>query len=179
MPPALYTVPQTADVTDPVMASAVARFKLRSPKPEAITGLGSAAAPMPDATIGIHLLEAYAHVNSAMGDWMIPGAYLLQIDASLDGAALQLAAASLFTNRGLNRQAGADNTLDLAFDRAMAYLGSLTSPSRTRVPQYIDSSGSNTAANAPTIRSSHRSDDFVRRQMDGCDGPPSPWWPVS
>lgn len=160
----LYDVPQTADVADPAMASAVARFKLRAPKPEAITGTG-AGVPMPDGTIGIHLFEAYAHVNEALADRMGPDVYLLQIDAALDGAAMQIAAATLYSARGMNRQAGADNTIDEGWTRARAHLADLTSSTRNKLPRYVDSSGSNQPADAPLVRSSPRCDDFVYRDL--------------
>lgn len=117
----LYAVPQSADTTDPTVAAAVARFKLRCPKPEAILGTGGPAL-LPDTTIALHLERAYDSVRSALGDRLTDGVTLLQVDASLDGAASEIASMTLYRARGFNRQQGGDSTIEAAGQEALAFL---------------------------------------------------------
>jgi hypothetical protein len=96
------------------MTAAVARFKLRAPKPEAFV--------MADGTIALHLEEAYDAVRSALGDRMTETATLLQVDATLDGVAMKLASRSLMSDRGYQRDEGTDSTIEAAGKWADAYL---------------------------------------------------------
>lgn len=143
----LYAVPQTAVVTDPVVAAAVARFRLRAPKPEAF-------ATIADDTIALHLEEGYDAVGSALGDRAtLP---LLQVDARLDGAAMRLACRTLMADRGYNRDAGTDDEIAKLAEMAEAFLArcrpSGDANGKTENPRYIDSGG-NQPLDAPFFTS--------------------------
>ena len=165
----LYAVPQSADVTDPTVAAAVARWKLRAPKPEAITGMGTGAIIVADATIALHLESGYDAIGSALGDRAtLP---LLQVDANLDKVAMCVASLSLFQARGYERKAGADTTFDKAGDWAETFLArcrpSGDENGKTENPRFVDSAG-NVPLDAPIITSalggvgaSARSDSFI------------------
>jgi hypothetical protein len=165
----LYGVPQTDSATDPVMSLAVARFKASAPKAEAITGNGSGA--IPDSTIALHLAKAYGRVRSALGDRLSDGAVLIQIDAALDDAALQIAALSLYRLRGYTRQAGTDNSIEIAGKEALDFLArcrpSGDANGKTENPVFVADDGVS-SADAPAFTSplgspggSGRSDAFI------------------
>lgn len=156
----IYAVPQTDQTSEPAMAALVARLRLTAPKPDAIAATGSP--NISDATIALHLTKAIGEITSALGDTATPP--LLQWDGALDGVCIDLATVRIFNTRGRNRQAGADASLDAVGDDARAYLarcrpGSPTGKSEN--PFFIDS-GSNVARDAPSIKSSGRSDDFIK-----------------
>jgi hypothetical protein len=174
----LYSVPQTDAATDPVMAAAVARFKLSAPKQEAITGNGAGA--VPDATIALHLAKAYALVRSALGDRLSEGAALLKVDAALDDAAMQVAALKIYRLRGFNRQAGADNSIQEAGKEGLEFLARCRptgdANGKTENPVFIADDGV-TNADAPTFTSalgspggSGRSDAFIEARADLAGG---------
>lgn len=177
----LYSVPQTDDATDSAMSLAVARFKASAPKPEAITGNGSGG--IPDATIALHLAKAYGRVRSALGDRMSEGASLLKIDAALDDCAMQITALSIYRLRGINRQAGADASIEAAGQEALDFLARCRptgdANGKTENPVFVSDDGV-TTADAPAFTSSlgspggsGRSDAFIdaRRDLAGGRGP--------
>lgn len=174
----LYSVPQTDDATDPVMLAAVARFKSSAPKAEAITGNGSGG--IPDATIALHLAKAYGRVRSALGDRLSDGAALLKVDAALDDAAMQIAALSLYRLRGYTRQAGTDNSIEMAGKEALEFLARCRptgdANGKTENPVFVADDGV-TNADAPTFTSalgspggSGRSDAFIEARADLAGG---------
>lgn len=175
----LYVVPQSADVTDPTVAAAVARWKLRAPKPAAITGTGTGAIIVQDSTIALHLESGYDAVRSALGDRMTEGATLLQIDAQLDKAAMAIASTSLFQARGMNRQEGADSSIETAGKAAEAYLERCRpggGGGKSENPRFLTSDNV-TTADAPVLTSamgqpggSGRSDAWIEPRADLAGG---------
>lgn len=151
----LYDVPQTDSPTEPAMASLIARFRLRCPKPEAL-----AAPAASDATIALHLAEWIARIGAALGDRAtLP---IRRWDASLDGGCITLASWGVYDTRGRNRQAGADNSIDAVGKRQDAYLAQLMSADRQQQPIYEDSGG-NHPQDAPMVSSNQSSSTWTRR----------------
>lgn len=178
MGPLLYGVPQTDDATDSVMSAAVARLKASAPKAEAITGNGSGG--IPDSTIALHLAKAYGRVRSALGDRLSDGASLLKIDAALDDAALQIAALTIYRLRGYTRQAGTDNSIEIAGKEALDFLArcrpSGDKNGKTENPIFLADDGVSNA-DAPSFTSalgspggSGRSDAFIEARADLAGG---------
>jgi hypothetical protein len=150
----LYDVPQTDQPTEPAMASMVARLRTTCPKPEALAGVV-------DATVAIHLAMWVKRVSNALSDRAtLP---LLQWDADLDGCAITLASRRIYNMRGRNRQAGADEGIDVEAEEAMAYLRSIGPGAEgERVsPNYIDSNG-NVPLDGPKLSTMPTADAWAR-----------------
>lgn len=170
----LYVVPQTADPTDPTVAAAVARLRVRAPKPEALAGI-------PDDTVALHIEEAYDLARSALADRLTEGAVLLKVDAAVDGAVMKVASMTLYRERGKNRQAGADDSIEMAGAEGLAYFERCKpggANGKSENPRFITSDNV-TVADAPWFTSalggpggSGRSDAFVdaRSQLPGGRG---------
>lgn len=167
----LYRVPQSADVTDPTVAAAVAFFRKRAPKPEAF-------AAIPDAAVAIFLEEGFGEVDSALGDRATTP--LLQVDAKLWACGMKIASVGLMEERGYNRQAGADATILRQDEEARAFLArckpSGDANGKTENPRFIDSAG-NQPLDAPTFTSalgqpggSARSDAWIGARADLAGG---------
>jgi hypothetical protein len=156
----LYLVPQTDTTSEPAMADLVARLRASCPKPETIPL--ESAKPGTDASLALKLSEIIGDIASALGDRATPP--LLQWDAALDGKCRSITYRDWMNERGRNRQAGADDSIDAVADAARAYLQRLA-PSgdgkgKTENPRFVDSGG-NAPRDAPGVKSSPRSDDFI------------------
>lgn len=155
----LYDVPQTDTMSEPAMAAFVARLRATAPKPEAIpTGAGV------DAQLALFAAGWIALVGSALGDRAtLP---ILRWDAGLDWNARRFVA-EWFNARGRDRQAGADKSIDALSKSAEEYLARLRpsgdASGKTENPRFVDSGG-NTPRDAPGIKSSTTSDEWIARR---------------
>lgn len=156
----LYEVPQTDATSEAAMAAFVVRLRASLPKPEAIPTGATV-----DTQLALDAAEQIAAVSSALGDRAtLP---ILRWDAALDGAARRLTARQWFNTRGRDRQAGADKSIDQQAQEALDYLARLR-PSgdangKSENPRFIDSGG-NVPLDAPGIKSSATSDDWIARR---------------
>ena len=156
----LYDVPQTDTTSEPAMAALVARLRASCPKPETIPL--ESAKPGTDASLALKLAEIIGDIASALGDRATPP--LLQWDAALDGKCRSITYRDWMNERGRNRQAGADDSIDAVADQARAYLQRLRPglpDGKSENPWYVDSGG-NAPRDAPGIKRSPEADAFIR-----------------
>lgn len=163
----LYAVPQTDQASEGAMALMIARLSTTLPKPEALNIGGTGG--ISTATAAQHLADAIGVVISALGDRIPEGSVVVEWDAALDRAARVLAIVSLYNLRGRNRQAGADESIDVEQKRADAYLARLRSSDREEQPVFSLSPGG-APADAPLLSSSRTADDWTRHRRGGRRG---------
>jgi hypothetical protein len=155
----LYLVPQTDDPTDTAMSAMIVRLMASLPKPETFNIGGSTG--ISTTVAARHLADAIGQVCSALGDRVTLGSVIVQWDQALDAAARTLAAYSLFNLRGRNRQAGADEGIDIAAKDAQAYLARLRSPDREEQPLFVISP-TGPAADVPLLSSAPTAQSWTR-----------------
>ena len=155
----IYVVPQTDSTSEPAMAALVARLRAACPKPESIPL--ETAKPGTDASLALKISEIVDDIGSALGDRATPP--LVQWDGALDGKCRAIAYRDWMNERGRNRQAGADDSIDAVADQARAYLQRLRPglpDGKSENPFFVDSGG-NAPRDAPGIKSSRDADDFI------------------
>lgn len=155
----LYDVPQTDQMSEAAMAALVARLRVKSTKPEALT-------PISDAAMALHVVEAIGDITSALGDRLGPDVTILKWDSALDGKCIALAMRNAYFARGLNRQAGADNTIEAMGKKAEDYLARLRPGGdvngKTETPRFVASTGE--VGDRGRFNHSPRSDSWVTAQ---------------
>lgn len=166
----LYAVPQTDAISEPAMASLVARFLLGCPKPEAFT-------PIAQATIALELSGAVDDLKAALHDRA--RGTVTQWDSACDKAVRQIAALGLMSSRGFNRGAGADAEIALQAKRAEAFIDAVSGrdgKGKRTQPSFVCDENFR-AEDAPLIHSEERADRFTydRDQLGGSNEERPPW----
>jgi hypothetical protein len=112
---ALYDVVPSANLADPIVIAAVARFRATSPKPEAFP-----AGATVDQSIAYALEQWTDRLAAALADR--GNTPPVRWDASCDGAVRGLAARTVLDTRGRNRQKDAADGIDQVADDALAFI---------------------------------------------------------